>query len=195
VRGNNGSTIGKIREARRFGVKDFHSDAGAGKPGSTVRRKVRIFPWAQTEWSTKRSPAIAHSSLFHRTGHSPFEERKRTAQELQNRSAFLGTLIAHDGLFRALLEKGIVHHILWAACPTDQTGADANIAGGCHGAFTYYFCKEMNASNNSLSRAQVLAKVRSDLSAGQHSQTPQLECEATNRQLVVCVKFSKKEVR
>jgi hypothetical protein len=86
------------------------------------------------------------------------------------------------GLSRALLEKGIVHHILWAGCRADQTSADAKIAGGWHGAFTYYFCKEMNASNNSLSRAEVLAKVRSGLSAGRYNQIPQLESEATKRQ-------------
>ncbi|MDP1991497.1 MAG: caspase family protein [Syntrophales bacterium] len=89
------------------------------------------------------------------------------------------------GLSRGLLEKGIVHHILWAACRADQTSADANIAGGWHGAFTYYFCKEMNACNNSLSRAKVLAKVRTDLVAGHYGQTPQLECEATKRQLKI----------
>jgi hypothetical protein len=87
------------------------------------------------------------------------------------------------GLARGLLEKGIVHHILWAACRADQTSADANIASGWHGAFTYYFCKEMNACKNSLSRAKVLAKVRTDLVTGHYSQTPQLECEATKRQL------------
>ncbi|HJY80683.1 MAG TPA: caspase family protein [Candidatus Binatia bacterium] len=87
------------------------------------------------------------------------------------------------GLARGLLEKGIVHHILWAACRADQTSADAHIAGGWHGAFTYYFCKEMIACNNSLSRAQVLAKVRADLDTGHYSQVPQLETEATKRQL------------
>lgn len=89
------------------------------------------------------------------------------------------------GLSRGLLEKGIVHHILWAACRADQTSADANIAGGWHGAFTYYFCQEMNKCKNSLSRAQVLAKVRTDLLAGHYNQTPQLECEATTRQLKI----------
>jgi hypothetical protein len=89
------------------------------------------------------------------------------------------------GLARGLLEKGIVHHILWAACRADQTSADANIAGGWHGAFTYYFCKEMNACNNSLSRAQILAKVRADLTAGHYNQTPQLESEATKRQMSI----------
>jgi metacaspase-1 len=89
------------------------------------------------------------------------------------------------GLLRGLLEKGIVHHILWAACRADQTSADANIAGGWHGAFTYYFCQEMYACNNSLTRPQVLTKVRADLVAGHYSQTPQLECEATKRQLKI----------
>lgn len=85
------------------------------------------------------------------------------------------------GLSRGLLEKKIVHDILWAACRADQTSADANIAGGWHGAFTHYFCKEMSA-NNSLTRAQLLAKIRADLEAGNYNQTPQLECEATKRE-------------
>jgi hypothetical protein len=87
------------------------------------------------------------------------------------------------GLTQGFLEKGIVHHILWAACRADQTSADANIAGGWHGAFTYFFCKEMLACKNTLSRAQILTKVRADLAAGHYSQRPQLETEATKRQL------------
>lgn len=89
------------------------------------------------------------------------------------------------GVYHGLLEKGIVHHILWAACRADQTSADANIAGGWHGAFTYYFCKEMLACNNSLSRAKLLTKVRADLAEGHFGQTPQLETEATKRQLTI----------
>jgi hypothetical protein len=89
------------------------------------------------------------------------------------------------GLRHGLLEKGIVHQILWAACRADQTSADANIAGGWHGAFTYFFCKEMNACSNSLSRADVLAKVRADLKKGKYNQIPQLECEATKRKLKI----------
>ncbi len=87
------------------------------------------------------------------------------------------------GVARGLLGKGVVHHILWAACRADQTSADAHIAGGWHGAFTYYFCKEMLACKNSLSRAKILNKVRKDLAAGGYSQVPQLETEATKRQL------------
>ncbi|NHQ59955.1 caspase family protein [Chlorobium sp. BLA1] len=87
------------------------------------------------------------------------------------------------GLRHGLLEKGMVHNILWAACRADQTSADANIAGGWHGAFTYYFCKQMYACKNSLSRADLLVKIRADLKKGKYNQIPQLECEATKRQL------------
>lgn len=55
------------------------------------------------------------------------------------------------------------------------------VDGDWHGAFTYYFCKEMYACNNKHSREQVLTRVRDDLAAGYFSQTPQLECEATRR--------------
>jgi hypothetical protein len=89
------------------------------------------------------------------------------------------------GLFRALLDKGITHHILWAACRSDQTSADARIDGGWHGAFTYYFCKELRASKNKLSRKELVLKVRADLKAGRYSQTPQLECAATARKTPV----------
>lgn len=84
------------------------------------------------------------------------------------------------GLYKTFLEKGLVHHILWAGCRADQTSADAYIAGGWHGAFTYYFCKVMNDTKNKLSRSEVLTKVRKALK-GNYSQTPQLECEATKR--------------
>ena len=83
--------------------------------------------------------------------------------------------------YESTLEKGIVHHILWAGCRADQTSADAKIDGTWHGAFTYYFCKEMRKSKNKLSRLQVLKKVVADLKAGRYTQIPQLEGEATVR--------------
>lgn len=93
----------------------------------------------------------------------------------------------YRGLSRAILEaskeKGLPHQILWAACRADQTSADAHIAGNWHGAFTYFFCKEMYACKNALSRAKVLAKVRADLAAGHYSQIPQLECPAITKSL------------
>ena len=89
------------------------------------------------------------------------------------------------GLPRLMVTKGITHTILWAACRSDQTSSDAHISGGWHGAFTYYFCKEIRASKNKLSRAELLKKVRADLAAGHYSQVPQLECEATVRSVPV----------
>jgi metacaspase-1 len=84
-------------------------------------------------------------------------------------------------LHESLLEKGIVHHILWAGCRADQTSADAHIAGGWHGAFTYFFCKVMNDTRNKLPRKDVLKKVREGLRAGHYDQIPQLESQATKR--------------
>jgi hypothetical protein len=84
-----------------------------------------------------------------------------------------------------LLEKGLSHHILWTACKEGQTAADACIQDTWHGAFTYHFCKEARASGNHLSRAKVLAKVRSDLNRGHFTQIPQLDCEAVTRHAVM----------
>jgi hypothetical protein len=85
------------------------------------------------------------------------------------------------GLHQALLEKGITNRILWAACRSDQTSADAKIGGDYHGAFTYFYCKELQDCKNQLPRSDILKKVRDDLKKGRYSQIPQLECEATVR--------------
>jgi len=85
-------------------------------------------------------------------------------------------------LAKAMNEKDLVHHILWAGCRDNQTSADANIAGGWHGAFTYFFVKEMTASKNSLPRSEVLKRVRAALK-GKYTQVPQLETEATKKKL------------
>ncbi|NTV95029.1 MAG: caspase family protein [Thiobacillus sp.] len=75
----------------------------------------------------------------------------------------------------------LVHHILWAGCRSDQTSADAFIDGKYNGAFTYYFCYHMRRSNGTLSRADLLTRIRSSLNHGGYSQIPQLETEATVR--------------
>jgi hypothetical protein len=91
------------------------------------------------------------------------------------------------GLYETMLEKGLVHHILWAGCRADQTSADAKIGEDYHGAFTYYFCKQMRASKNKLARSAIIKKVRADLKKGRYTQIPQLECEATVRKSPVKV--------
>lgn len=98
---------------------------------------------------------------------------RRVFDELQSRTS--------RGLYTRMLEKGIVHHILWAGCKNYQTSADALIDGTWHGAFTYYFCKNMRDSQNKIARKEVIARVNKDLSHNGYSQVAQLECEATVR--------------
>lgn len=88
---------------------------------------------------------------------------------------------APRGLSKALTEKGITHHILWAACRDNQVSADAKIGNSWHGAFTYYLCKVIRDCNNKLARKEVLQRVNAALKAGKFTQIAQLECEATVR--------------
>lgn len=81
-----------------------------------------------------------------------------------------------------LINKGAENKILWAACKSDQTSADAHIDGAYHGAFTYYFCKEVYASKNKFSRDKIINMVAADLKAEKYAQIPQLECDATTRE-------------
>lgn len=78
-------------------------------------------------------------------------------------------------------KRSTVHHILWAGCKDNQTSADAYINNSYNGAFTYFFCKHMRASGGSLSRNELLRRVRQSLQHNGYSQIPQLECEATVR--------------
>lgn len=89
------------------------------------------------------------------------------------------------GFYRAMLESGITDQILWAGCRADQTSADAKIDGTWHGAFTYYLVKEMNATQNKLSRKDLLTKLIADLKKGKYTQVPQLESEATQRDMSI----------
>ena len=85
------------------------------------------------------------------------------------------------GLYQSFGTKKTPQHILWAGCRANQTSADAQIENKWHGAFTYFYCKNVRASQNKLSRAQLLKRVRADLKAARYTQTPQLECHATLR--------------
>jgi hypothetical protein len=87
------------------------------------------------------------------------------------------------GLHQVMTQKKkITPHILWTGCQADQTSADAKIGNEWHGAFTYFFCKAVQATENKLSRSEVLGKLRSGLIEGKYSQIPQLEGEATVRE-------------
>ncbi len=84
-----------------------------------------------------------------------------------------------------LINNEAEHQILWAACKSDQTSADTLIDGTYHGAFTYFFCKEIHANNNNISRDELLKIVIADLKAGKYTQIPQLECNATTRDMKI----------
>ena len=78
-------------------------------------------------------------------------------------------------------KRSTMRHILWAGCKDNQTSADAYIDGAYNGAFTYYFCKHMRDGGSSLSRDELIKRIRASLVHNNYSQTPQLECEATVR--------------
>ena len=72
------------------------------------------------------------------------------------------------------------HHILWTGCKSNQTSADAYFDGRYNGAFTREYIRAVRASQNTLSRQDILKQVRAALK-GKFSQVPQLETQATNR--------------
>lgn len=83
------------------------------------------------------------------------------------------------------VEKGMDHHILWTGCRSNQTSADAKIGSTWHGAFTYYYSKNLRAAKNKISRNDLLKKTKADLTKNDYDQIPQLECEATKRKVKV----------
>lgn len=85
------------------------------------------------------------------------------------------------GLRRRAIERAAKNVILWAGCRDNQTSADAYIGGSYHGAFTYFWVKETVASNNGISRTELLKRLNADLKAGHYTQVAQLECPATQR--------------
>lgn len=82
-------------------------------------------------------------------------------------------------LARSLSEAGSRHHILWTGCRADQSSYDSYFNNRPNGAFTYYWTRAMRASNNTLSRSQILQQVRADLQAANFNQEPQLQANAT----------------
>lgn len=83
------------------------------------------------------------------------------------------------GTMRGALRGDSRHHILWAACRDSQESFDAYFGGRPNGAFTYNWTKAMRESQNTLSRRQILERVREGLLAGNFRQEPQLQANAT----------------
>jgi len=83
---------------------------------------------------------------------------------------------------RRLLKGGNpMNHVLFAGCGDNQTSADANIGGGYHGAFTYYFCKHTRETQGAIARSELLKRVRASLKFNGFSQIPQLEAPSAEK--------------
>ncbi len=65
--------------------------------------------------------------------------------------------------------------VLIAACRDDQTSADAWIAGGYHGAHTYYLCRALAAGARDMTYRSLVSAVGNALSRAGFDQVPQLE--------------------
>ncbi len=65
--------------------------------------------------------------------------------------------------------------ILIAGCRSDQTAADADIAGEYHGAHTFYFCQAIAELGEAGTYRAVVARTRRLLEANGYEQVPQLE--------------------
>ena len=78
------------------------------------------------------------------------------------------------------------NQILWAGCKSNQTSADAYFNGRYNGAFTYYYAKTINDTQNKLARSAVIQQMRTAMK-GKFAQVPQLETNATNRKTAVAL--------
>jgi hypothetical protein len=74
-----------------------------------------------------------------------------------------------------------LNHVLFSGCRDNQTSADAQIGGSYNGAFTYYTCKHLRDTKGSLSRSELVKRVRASLKFNGFSQVPQLEGPAAEK--------------
>lgn len=65
--------------------------------------------------------------------------------------------------------------ILWAACKSNQTSADAYINNRFNGAFTHAFCKTIRLAKGQITRKSLMGQIRAMLTGGGFDQIPQLE--------------------
>jgi hypothetical protein len=84
-------------------------------------------------------------------------------------------------LTRLLHATNPIKHVLFTGCRENQTSADAFIKGTYNGAFTYYFCKHIRDTQGSLSRSDILKRLRASLKHEGYEQVPQLECTSAER--------------
>jgi len=66
-------------------------------------------------------------------------------------------------------------NVLLAGCRSNQTSADAKIAGDYHGAFTYYLAEAIQQAKGQITYRQLAQRVGKKLKSGRFLQIPQLE--------------------
>jgi hypothetical protein len=69
-----------------------------------------------------------------------------------------------------------LNHVLWSGCKDWQESADTFLDGEFNGAFSYYLCKHIRATNGAISRRELLSRVTDSLLFNRFRQQPQLEC-------------------
>lgn len=88
-----------------------------------------------------------------------------------------GTL--HKAPSSSRKKRDIVHaeipEVLISGCRSDQTSADAAIAGGFHGALTYYLVESLTQARTALSCRELHDQTCAKLKRGRYDQIPQLE--------------------
>jgi hypothetical protein len=92
----------------------------------------------------------------------------------------VGQGLEQNRLFRG---RSPSNTVIWSACAEFQTAADARIDGIFHGAFTFHLCRHIRESNASLSRAELLSRVRSSLAQAGFTQVPELSAGSALRAL------------
>lgn len=85
------------------------------------------------------------------------------------------------GLRKRLDDAGIDHAILWAACKSSQTSADAKIGKAYAGAFTYYLTARIKTAKGQIKRSELLKQVRDDLKANRYTQVPELNSDRATK--------------
>jgi hypothetical protein len=69
----------------------------------------------------------------------------------------------------------ITDKVLWAACKSNQTSADAYFNGRYNGAFTFFFCQAIKKAKGKITRRALISQVRKSLTGAGFDQIPQLE--------------------
>jgi hypothetical protein len=100
----------------------------------------------------------------------------REEEGLPRRGLF-SWLLSIFGSTQMELDKPLVkmNHSLMAGCRSNQTCADAEIGGTPNGAFTFYLCKHIRASNGNIERSILKNRTKDSLKYNGFDQVPQLE--------------------